>query len=48
MSDSRPRPVLLAILDGLGERTDIVGNAVKQANTPNLDHWRATCPSTLI
>ncbi len=48
MSDSRPRPVLLAILDGLGERTDIVGNAVKQANTPNLDHWRATCPTTLI
>lgn len=48
MSASRPRPVLLAILDGLGERNDIVGNAVKQAHTPNLDHWRATCPTTLI
>jgi 2,3-bisphosphoglycerate-independent phosphoglycerate mutase len=48
MADARPRPVLLAILDGLGERNEIVGNAVKQAHTPNLDRWRATCPTTLI
>ena len=48
MPDVRPRPVLLTILDGLGERTDIVGNAVKQARTPNLDRWRSSCPTTLI
>jgi len=48
MVDARPRPVLLAILDGLGERNEIVGNAVKQAHTPNLDRWRETCPTTLI
>ena len=45
MPDVRPRPVLLTILDGLGERTDIVGNAVKQARTPNLDRWRSSCPT---
>lgn len=48
MTDVRPRPVLLAILDGLGERNEVVGNAVKQAHTPNLDRWRASCPTTLI
>ena len=48
MADVRPRPVLLTILDGLGERTDLVGNAVKQARTPNLDRWRSSCPTTLI
>ncbi|MEY3989371.1 MAG: hypothetical protein RI985_452 [Chloroflexota bacterium] len=48
MTDARPRPVLLAILDGLGERNEVIGNAVKQAHTPNLDRWRATCPTTLI
>ena len=48
MAEVRPRPVLLTILDGLGERTDLVGNAVKQARTPNLDRWRSSCPTTLI
>ena len=48
MSHHRPRPVLLAILDGLGERADTVGNAVKQANTPHLDQWQAECPTTYI
>jgi 2,3-bisphosphoglycerate-independent phosphoglycerate mutase len=48
MTDARPRPVLLAILDGLGERNEVIGNAVKQAHTPNLDRWRAACPTTLI
>ena len=48
MTHVRPRPVVLAILDGLGERSDEVGNAVKQANTPNLDLWQSTCPTTYI
>lgn len=31
------KPILLAILDGVGIRNEIKGNAYKQANTPNLD-----------
>ena len=33
------RPVALIILDGLGIRRMVHGNAVTQANTPNLDRW---------
>ncbi len=44
----RPRPVLLAILDGWGEREETEGNGIKLANTPNIDNWRATRPWTLI
>ena len=44
----RPRPVLLAIMDGWGEREETEGNGVKLANTPNVDNWRATRPWTLI
>ncbi len=31
------KPFVLCIMDGVGEREEIHGNAVKQANTPNLD-----------
>lgn len=31
------KPVVLCIMDGVGEREEIHGNAVAQANTPNLD-----------
>jgi 2,3-bisphosphoglycerate-independent phosphoglycerate mutase len=44
----RPRPVLLAILDGWGERAETEGNGIKLARTPNIDHWRATRPWTLL
>jgi 2,3-bisphosphoglycerate-independent phosphoglycerate mutase len=44
----RPRPVLLAILDGWGERDEREGNGIKLANTPNIDTWRATRPWTLL
>lgn len=44
----RPRPVLLAIMDGWGEREEREGNGVKLANTPNIDKWRATRPWTLL
>jgi len=44
----RPRPVLLAIMDGWGERDEREGNGVKLANTPNIDKWRATRPWTLL
>ena len=36
MADKR---VMLIILDGLGIREMEHGNAVKQANTPNIDTW---------
>jgi 2,3-bisphosphoglycerate-independent phosphoglycerate mutase len=44
----RPRPVLLAIMDGWGERDETEGNGIKLANTPNIDEWRATRPWTLL
>jgi 2,3-bisphosphoglycerate-independent phosphoglycerate mutase len=47
-NSNRPRPVLLAILDGWGEREETEGNGVKLANTPHVDEWRTTRPFTLI
>ena len=38
----------LMILDGFGERNDEKGNAVIQANTPNLDALKAAYPCTFI
>lgn len=46
---TRPKPVVLCILDGWGERAETEGNAPALANTPNLDKVWTTCPkSTLI
>ena len=45
---SRPKPVLLLILDGWGHREDPADNAIAQATLP---HWRrlvADCPHTLV
>jgi 2,3-bisphosphoglycerate-independent phosphoglycerate mutase len=39
---------MLAIMDGWGERDATEGNGIKLANTPNIDHWRATRPWTLL
>ncbi len=36
------KPVMLIILDGWGIREMEVGNAVKQAKTPNFDRWLRT------
>ena len=40
-------PVAIIILDGLGWRNEVMGNAVAQANKPNFDHLleigRASC-----
>ena len=41
-------PVVLVILDGFGHNEDKKHNAVLQANTPNLDELKKTCPHTLI
>jgi 2,3-bisphosphoglycerate-independent phosphoglycerate mutase len=45
---SRPKPVLLLILDGWGHRDETADNAIALANVP---HWRrllAECPHTLV
>lgn len=42
------KPVVLAILDGYGIREEEHGNAVKQANTPNMDSFMAKFPNTTI
>ncbi len=47
-NDSRPRPLVLCILDGFGEREDADFNAVRMARSPNLDRLRAEYPHTLI
>ncbi len=41
---ARPRPVVLCILDGWGERAPGPDNAIEQAATPTWDHLRADCP----
>jgi 2,3-bisphosphoglycerate-independent phosphoglycerate mutase len=47
-NQKHPRPVMLAIMDGWGEREEIEGNGIKLAKTPNIDSWRATRPWTLL
>lgn len=39
---------MLMILDGFGENTNEKGNAVKIANTPNIDKLMKICPTTEI
>lgn len=42
--NSRPRPVVLAILDGWGCRKDGADNAIANAATPNWDHFASQFP----
>lgn len=42
------KPVALVILDGWGFRDAIEGNAVVQAKTPNLDHYRMQYEQSLL
>jgi len=44
----RPRPVVLMILDGFGERAEKDANAVRLAETPALDALHAEFPHGLI
>ncbi|MCA8881046.1 MAG: 2,3-bisphosphoglycerate-independent phosphoglycerate mutase [Rhodobacteraceae bacterium] len=41
---TRPKPVVLCILDGWGLREDTTANAPALANTPTYDRIMATCP----
>jgi len=45
---TRPRPVLLLILDGWGHREDNAHNAIAEADTPNWRHLLAAYPHTLV
>jgi 2,3-bisphosphoglycerate-independent phosphoglycerate mutase len=45
---SRPKPVLLLILDGWGHRDDPTDNAIAQAQLPHWHRLLADCPHTLI
>jgi 2,3-bisphosphoglycerate-independent phosphoglycerate mutase len=47
-SPGRPRPLVLCILDGFGERAESDGNAIRTARTPNLDAIARDYPKTLI
>ena len=44
MPATRPRPVMLVILDGWGWREDRADNAIRQARTPAFDALWAECP----
>ena len=44
MKTPPPRPVVLCVLDGWGERADIADNGVLLANTPNWHRFLATAP----
>ncbi|MEM9475444.1 MAG: 2,3-bisphosphoglycerate-independent phosphoglycerate mutase [Pseudomonadota bacterium] len=43
-----PKPVVLCILDGWGDRPERENNAPKLANTPTFDRLRATCPNAQL
>jgi len=45
---SRPKPVVLCILDGFGESEQREGNAVRLANAPNLKRLADAGPNTTI
>jgi 2,3-bisphosphoglycerate-independent phosphoglycerate mutase len=45
---TRPKPVVLCILDGWGESTDPENNAIMQAHTPVWDRLRTDYPYGLI
>ena len=45
---SVPKPVVLCILDGWGQRAEAEGNAPLQAQTPNFDRIMAECPSATL
>src|SRR5215470_17424635 len=44
----RPRPIVLCILDGFGERPERDANAIRLAQTPHLAALAARYPGTLI
>nr|CRH07359.1 phosphoglycero mutase III, cofactor-independent [Candidatus Magnetococcus massalia] len=48
MSQQRPKPMTLVILDGWGLRDAAENNAIREANTPNMDDWMQNRPFTQV
>lgn len=48
MASNRPRPLVLVILDGFGERAEVDANAIRLAKTPHLDALFDRYPRGLI
>ena len=46
--NSRPKPVVLIVLDGWGIASPYTGNAISQAQTPNLKSYIAKYPSLAL
>ena len=40
--------IVLIIMDGYGLNEETKGNAIKAANTPNLDYYFANYPNTVL
>ncbi len=47
-SKNRPKPVVLCVLDGWGERDGGADNAIAAADTPVIDRMRATYPRSTL
>ncbi len=45
---TRPKPVILTVLDGWGYSPETKGNAIVQARTPNYDRLLREFPNTLV
>jgi 2,3-bisphosphoglycerate-independent phosphoglycerate mutase len=45
---TRPKPVVLCVLDGWGERAASPDNAIELADTPNWDRYQRTCPHATL
>ena len=48
MAATRPKPVVLCVLDGWGHREETGSNAIALAATPALDRLRADAPHALL
>ena len=48
MSEAKPKPVVLCILDGWGHREQREDNAIRQASTPVFDRLWARGPRALL
>ena len=47
-TQTRPKPIILCILDGWGYRADPVDNALAQAKLLTWNRWLADCPHALV
>jgi 2,3-bisphosphoglycerate-independent phosphoglycerate mutase len=48
MTEARPRPVVLCVLDGWGHRVECEDNSICQARTPNWNKFMAASPHALL